>query len=55
MPDTTGNECLKRPIPRLFQDSGPSTSKKCEKICKNCKNYCNFGRKDTCSKEHNSP
>jgi hypothetical protein len=30
MPDTTGNECLKRPIPRLFQDSGPSTSKKRE-------------------------
>ena len=28
MPDTTGNECLKRPIPRLFKDSGPSTDAK---------------------------
>ncbi|MHA1487460.1 MAG: hypothetical protein ACTSSC_09870 [Promethearchaeota archaeon] len=31
MHDTTGNVCLKRPIPRLFLDSGPSTNKKHEK------------------------
>ena len=31
MHDTTGNVCLKQPIPRLFQDSGPSTNKKHEK------------------------
>jgi len=37
MHDTTGNVCLKRPIPRLFQDSGPSTNKKHEENCKNRK------------------
>ncbi|MHA1350697.1 MAG: hypothetical protein ACTSPZ_07695 [Promethearchaeota archaeon] len=53
MHDTTGNRCLKRPIPRLFKDSGPSTSKKTQKNMHFTTKQHN--NNDSCSKEHNSP